>query len=256
MRCFTIQPRIFVERLISMFSIGYKKVSFDNIDDPLYERDNFTFYQQMYKNVYDENYFIYTFYRSGYDNIKDGRHYIGSEITRIDKLMQYYYPNFSISYSFNSLCLIELNIPNDKIGVFGELAEEKIITRAEALDRTDIVEFVLPCINKEWIVECYTWAKLPKVNLGINSVSIDICNGALIKPMKFRERAEIDDNGITEIRILNKEVPVIMNRTMILRRAGLKRGSEIQDRLSDELDDYERRFYVVADRVIHNSMDY
>lgn len=224
MKCYTLQTKIFIEHLLSLFDAGYEEISCDNIDT-----DDFVFYQNRSKDIYDGEDFIYTFYNKSFDS-DNGNIFMANDYEKINHTMRYYWATFDEVNNFNRLGLLELDIPDNANVIFGEIDGNKIITKDLINLSSESYELILSSIKKEWIVEYYTYKSIP---------SIPIHYYAIMCPHNYTYR---DD------RVLTKEVPLVMNRTMIVKHSKLMKDSDKLNILSNLLDKCEDMFYSESHR--------
>lgn len=162
MRCFTFQNISVVTRWLKLLS-DFSIVTRDNIDG-----DNFHFTQSRTKDCYEGKDFIYTFYHYTYDEIDYPKYWLKDNYY-LTNILKWYFSGFR----YEELAMIELNISND-VGIFGELDSVKVVSEHYVQNNDKVFEYVLPYLNKDWIVDYYLFKKIPDIpiNNGIEIIPV------------------------------------------------------------------------------------
>ena len=148
MRCYAFLDKNIVDTWLKLF---------ETID--IVEYSTTQMFPEKTKLCYGYEDFIYTFYRSDYDTVNYKKAWLHDNFNLTHRLASYLH---GINYS--ELCMLELIVPDD-VGQFGELGNERIIEREDARTMNILIELVLPYLHKNWIVEYYTFDKLPKLSV-------------------------------------------------------------------------------------------
>ena len=161
MRCYTFQNIKIVDRWLELFESGVNIITRDNIDN-----ESFHFTQSRTKKCYNNNDFIYTFYHCTYDTIDFPKAWLKDNYY-LTNVLKWYFPGFN----YDELIMLELNIPAD-IGILGELDSTKIVDMHYVQNTDKAFEYVLPYLNKDWLIDYYSFKEISEVpvNNGIEII--------------------------------------------------------------------------------------
>lgn len=185
MRCYTFQNIKIVTRWMELFKSGVNIVTPSNIDG-----DNFHFVQSRTKDCYDSNDFIYTFYRYAYDALNYPKAWLKDNYY-LTSVLKWYFPGFR----YKDMIMVDLDVPED-IGLFGEIDSFCTVSKNYVQNVNKIFEYVLPYLNKDWIIEYYSFKE-------ISGIATD--NGIEIIPANYTNRKD---------KLIKSNAPLIWDRSV------------------------------------------
>lgn len=184
MRCYTFQNIKIVTWWMELFKSGVDIVTPSNIDN-----DNFHFVQSRTKDCYDGNDFIYTFYRYAYDVLNYPKAWLKDNYY-LTSVLKWCFPGFS----YDNMIMVDLDVPGD-IGIFGEIDSFSTVSEHYVQSVNKTFEYVLPYLDKDWIIEYYSFKKIPEVTVN---------NGIEIVPANYTNRGD---------RLIKSNAPLIWDRS-------------------------------------------